>query len=613
MKCALIIPAWVPEDLFPPKTAGSQVNYWQPLGTLYVASCLLQAGHAVRLFNGAFLTHDEILAGIREYDPGFAGIYSTAFGWPKAKRTAEDIKRLNREIFTCAGGPYPIAAREDCLNRAGESLDAVVTGEGEWSVVEMVETLQSGGGLEGVEGVIFRGGGKIISNPPRPLIADLDSIPYPARELLGDADRYIPPPGTYRRQPVAVMITARGCDRRCIFCFQIDRERKGGIRGVRYRSVENVLKEIELCVQQGYREIKFIDDTFASDYERAMRLAQEIKARRLDVVWFASACVNQVDTPLLRAFKEAGCWAILFGAESGVQKNLNAIRKGITLDQTRKAVKAAKEIGLTVSTPFLFGLPGETFDEGLRTIEFALELDPDLANFHALTPFPGTDLYDQREQYGSVSDDLRDYTYQGAAFVPYTMTRREIVELRQIALRRFYSRPSFLLRRLGGLRSLNDLAVAARGIRSLFWLWAGANLFEGRNGRAAASNGRSRPHTKVFPGEGRVPLRIKEDIRDEIAFVGAVAAAVPNCLLSESGPVRSDESSDVVAEVSDVPEALGTYLAGIHLPGFREDKVQSAGVAGGEPFPGEHGAVDQTVLHDVLSRLDARAPEAVDR
>jgi radical SAM superfamily enzyme YgiQ (UPF0313 family) len=95
--------------------------------------------------------------------------------------------------------------------------------------------------------------------------------------------------------------------------------------------------------------------------------------------------VNQVDAPLLRAFKDAGCWAILFGAESGVQKNLNAIHKGITLEQTRRAVRAAQEAGLKVFTPFLFGIPGETFEEGLKTIEFACELDPDVANFHALT------------------------------------------------------------------------------------------------------------------------------------------------------------------------------------------------------------------------------------
>jgi radical SAM superfamily enzyme YgiQ (UPF0313 family) len=262
--------------------------------------------------------------------------------------------------------------------------------------------------------VIYRAGERIIKNPERPLIDDLDSLPFPARELLGDSNKYIPPPATYRRKPVAVMMTSRGCNRRCIYCFQIDKDRKSGIR---YRGVENVLSEIEHCIQQGYREIKFIDDTLAADYDRAMRLAREIKAKKLDFTWFASACVNQVDKPLLQAFKDAGCWAILFGAESGVQKNLNAIRKGTTLEQIRKAVRAAQEVGLRVNTPFLFGIPGETFEEGLQTIDFAIDLNPDMANFHAITPFPGTYLYDNLKKYGTMSDELTDFTYQGAAFI----------------------------------------------------------------------------------------------------------------------------------------------------------------------------------------------------
>jgi len=473
MKCALVIPAWRPEEIFSTKTAGSQINYWQPIGTLYVASYLMKAGHEVEFLNGAFISHEEILNKLSAFRPDFVGLYSTTFGWKNARKTAADVRKTLGEVFIAAGGPYPIAAREKCLEDCPE-LDAVVTGEGELTCAEILERFKSGKDLDGILGVVYRREGKIFKNPPRPLITDLDSLPFPARELLADANRYIPPPATYKRRPVAVMITSRGCNRRCIFCFQIDKQRELGIRK---RSMENVLDEIELCLKQGYREIKFLDDTLAADYERAMAFARGIKERKLDFTWFASACVNQVDKPLLKAFKDAGCWAVLFGAESGVQKNLNAIRKGITLDQTRAAVRAAKEVGLKVSTPFLFGLPGETFEEGLKTIEFACELDPNIANFHALTPFPGTELYDNLEKYGRASGELTDFTYQGAAFVPYTMTREEIARLRQLAFRKFYSRPSFLLGRVLGLRSLHDLRAAWAGIRSLFWLWLRKGVF----------------------------------------------------------------------------------------------------------------------------------------
>jgi len=527
VKCALVIPAWMPQELFPRQTAGSQINYWQPLGMLYIAAVLLKAGHEVRFFNGAFLTQEEILRRVGEFDPRFAGIYATTFGWNKAMQTAEALKRLNPEIFTCAGGPYPIALQEQCLHDCAH-FDAVGTGEGELTVPEMLDRLESGHSLDGVLGVAFRRGGRsrrpvsrgtgaslrdaekvhcanngawIVKNPPRPLIEDLDMLPFPARELLPDCESYLPPPGTYRRKPVAALLTARGCDRNCLYCFQIDKRRRAGVRGVRYRSIENVLAEIEHCLAQGYREIKFLDDTLAANYDRALRLAHGIKARGLDFTWFASACVSQVDEPLLQAFKDAGCWAILLGAESGVQKNLNTLRKGSTLDQIRAAVRAAQAVGLRVSTPFMFGIPGETYEDGLKTIEFATELNPDLANFHALTPFPGTDLYDNAAKYGTISRDLRDYTYQGAAFVPYSMTREQIHALRQLAFRRFYSRPGFLVRQLFRLRNRSDLRAALSGIKSLFWLWTRDRLF-GRKASAAARAGR--PATSAST-PGRAP------------------------------------------------------------------------------------------------------------
>lgn len=474
MKCMLVIPAWEPEDIFPTRTVASQINYWQPLGTLSVAASLRQAGHEVTFLNGAFLSHREIISTVSQALPDFVGLYSTTFGWKKAMATARDLKELLPALFTAVGGPYPIAAQAKCLVDC-PWLDAVVTGEGEVTCRELLAALAAGAPLATVLGLVYRDGERIVCNPPRPLNTDLDALAFPARELLGETDSYLPPPATYKQKPVAVLMTSRGCNRHCIYCFQMDKTRRSGIR---YRSVANVLAEIEHCLAQGYREIKFIDETLAADYERAMELAREIKRRKLNFSWFASACVNQVDLRLLRAFKEAGCWAMLMGAESGVQKNLNTIRKGITLGQIRQAVATARQVGIRVFTPFLFGLPGETFAEGLETIRFACELDPDVANFHCLTPFPGTELYDNIEQYGTISNDFNEYTYQGAAFTPYTMSRPEIAELRRLAFKAFYSRPKFLWRRVLGLRSGNDLRAAVTGLRSLFWLWASEGLLK---------------------------------------------------------------------------------------------------------------------------------------
>ncbi len=487
MKCALIIPDWTPEQIFPAGTAGSQLNYWQPLGILYVAAALIKAGHEVRFIDGAFLTRDEILDRVTDWKPTFVGIYATTFGWPAAAATAAAIKRLDAGIFICVGGPYPIAAQEQCLQDDDAGIDAVISGEGEETAVELVERLCSGAELDGVRGVIFRQGARIVRNPPRPLIEDLDSLAIPARQLLGEKSRYLPPPAMYRKQPVAVVMTSRGCDRHCLFCYQIDRHREAGVKGVRFRAIDDVLDEVEMCLRQGYREIKFIDDSFTADYDRALEMAHQIKARGLEFPWFASACANQVDKPLLRAMKDAGCWAILIGAESGVQRNLNTLRKGINTDHIRRAVGAAKEVGIKVSTPFLFGIPGETYDDALQSIAFAIDLAPDLASFHALTPFPGTPLYESLDDYGSLVGDLTDFTYQGAVFVPHTMSREEIQALRRLAYKRFYSRPSFLLKRLLAVRTVNDCKVAFGGLRSLLALWTEGRLFQ--EARRAASLG----------------------------------------------------------------------------------------------------------------------------
>ena len=454
MRCALVIPAWQPEELFSTKTIGSQLNYWEPLGILYIAASLIRAGHEVRFFNGAFLSHAQIMHQLAYYAPQFVGLYSTTFGWEKAIKTAIDIKHRNSHTFVCVGGPYPTVQQAVCL-QDNYCIDAVVVGEGEVSVPEIVECLQAKRPLHEVQGIVHRHDGYIITNPARPLLEDLDSLAFPARELL-ETKRYLPPPAMYRRKPVAVVLTSRGCNRRCIFCSQMDKARRAGKHGIRFRSVENVLEEIELCLHQGYKEIKFIDDSLAADYQRLFCLTQKIKERKLDFTWFASACVNQVDRPLLQAMKDAGCWAVLFGVESGVQKNLNTLRKGTTVEQIKAAVQAAKEVGLKVTTSFLLGIPGETYEEGLKTIDFALQLNPDFANFHALTAFPGTYLYEHRERYGTVSEDLSDYNYQAAAFVPFTLTREQIQSLRQLAFKRFYSRPAFLIRRILQLRHWRD-------------------------------------------------------------------------------------------------------------------------------------------------------------
>ncbi len=467
MKSVVVLPSWKPDDIYPSRLAKSAISYQHPLGLLYIATCIQEAGHEVQLIDGAFWTHGEVLDKIRQFKPGFVGVSANASMWTKAMKTAEDIKKIDPSIHVSAAGPYPSAVEEKCLEQC-EFFDAIVIGEGEETVPELIARLEHGETLEGIAGVAYRAhDGAIVKNRPRPLIEDLDSIPIPRRELLGDFDKYESPPGSYKEKPIAIVMTSRGCKARCIYCFQMKGERR-----IRFRSVENVVKEIEGLINvYGFREIRFLDETFTADRERVMEIIRQIRAKKLKFSFYVSSRVNTVDYELLREMKKAGCWAILYGAESGVQKNLNTLRKGINLDQTRAAVKAAKKAGLKVYTPFIIGIPGETYEEAMQTIDFAIELNPHYANFHSMTPFPGTDLYENIDEYGTMSSNTDDYTFEGGAFVPYTMTREEIDELRRIAFRKFYSRPGFILKRLVTVRSWYDFRTVIKGASSFFWLW----------------------------------------------------------------------------------------------------------------------------------------------
>ena len=215
----------------------------------------------------------------------------------------------------------------------------------------------------------------------------------------------------------------------------------------------------------------------AQDCRLPFGICDELKKRKLNVPWFVSGRVDTVNKRLLAAMREAGCYGILFGVESGVQKNLDVLRKGQTLDQIRRAVRDAKAAGLKVNTPFIFGVPTETFDEGLETIKFAIELNGDIANFHTLAPYPGTELYEHVDRYGTMSESVEDYTFEAAGFVPHTMTREQVLELKRVAFRKFYSRPRYMIEQLLKVRSRYEVQALAGGAISLAKLLLNPEVF----------------------------------------------------------------------------------------------------------------------------------------
>jgi anaerobic magnesium-protoporphyrin IX monomethyl ester cyclase len=466
MKCLLIFPSWVVTDGFVSSYAEFQAHYWQPTGIMYVAAAARKAGHEVKLLDGAFITHADILKEVKNFNPGFVGIYGNTPLWHNTVKTINDIKKINKDIFVSVGGPYPIGSKKRVFENL-DNLDGSFTGEGDIAVPNALDKLQKGESLKGVAGLIYKhrnkdGSFKLIDNGPAPLIEDLDSLPFPARDLVFPLKKYMPAVGTYRRSPVGSIISSRGCNNRCLYCFQVSGQQK-----IRYRSPANVMKEAEdLVINHGAKEIRFLDDNFAGDYKWVEEMCKLIKESKLGFSWYVSARADGIDYPLAKKMKAAGCWGMLIGVESGVQKNLDTLNKNETLDQIRIGVKGAKKAGIKVYTPYIFGIPGETYEEGLQTVDFAIELDPHYVNFHTLAPFPGSDLFENIEKYGKIIGDQSECNFEMAGFIPYTMSREEIFKLREVAFRRFYKRPKFILRRILTARTKNDFKTLYVGGKS---------------------------------------------------------------------------------------------------------------------------------------------------
>lgn len=478
MKCMLIFPAWKTSDFFPEEFGSSTTHRWHPLGLLYIGASLLKQGHDVKLLDGAFWTHQEILQVFQDFKPEFVGVHANCPMWTKAMQTVNDLRELSSDVFIAVGGPAAIGWRQKCLEQC-MAIDCIFTGEGEVTVPEVAEQLESGSrqALADIKGIIYRDkSGNISINPDSCPVADLDTLPFPAFELLGDmAINYRPNIGTFLKLPVFSMISSRDCSHgKCIFCFHTHTSNK-----TRFRSPKNVVDEMEYIVNTyGAKEIKFLDDTFTADKERVHAICDEIRRRKIKVAWFISSRVDAVDRDILEDMKNAGCYSILFGVESGVQKNLDSLNKGTTVEQIKKAVRAAKSVGLKVSTPFIFGIPGETYEEGLETIKFAIELNSDLVNFHTLTPFPGTELYDNVEKYGTMTDETNALTFETGAFVPYTMTQDEILKLKEMAFKRYYCRAAYIFKRLLSIRSIYDIISLFYGAKTLFVLLMHPGIFK---------------------------------------------------------------------------------------------------------------------------------------
>jgi len=417
-----------------------------PLGLGYLSAVLLQNDFDVDVIDmNVPLDHDhrigwgfdvrqpleQLRDRIARVHPLMVGISACTETYPNALKIVRIAKEVDSEITTVLGGPHVTFLSTEALERS--EVDIVVRNEGEFTILELAGYFRDGHGkLDEIRGISFRKNGNVVSNPDRPLIKDLDVLPFPARQLF--PLQLYPYPGN--------VLTARGCPGRCIFCAA------AAMSGVRYRmrSPENVVGElIRLFEDHHINYFVFVDDTFTVFNNRTMRLCDLIDELSFDIHWSCTGRVNTVTKGMLERMAKAGCDNINFGIESGSQRILDSIKKGITLRQVEDAVKLALESGITPVCSFMIPHPDDTEE----TIEKTKKLMNRLLSqgchisIAVTTPFPGTHLYDHAKELGvtMMSDKWEDFDCSTPVIATKNFSQEDIYRLR-LGITDFMNRPT---------------------------------------------------------------------------------------------------------------------------------------------------------------------------
>jgi len=407
-----------------------------PLGLAYLAS-MVRDEHDVKIVDSTAeqLDKEDVAKKIKDWDPDIVGLTATTSAIPDAYEMAKIAKNNDENTRVVLGGPHATFLPERTM-RECPHIDFVVREEGEYTFKELVSALGKGGEFRGIAGLTYRKGKKIISNPPRSLIENIDEIPIPSYDLL--------PMKKYRSDGIefATILTSRGCPFRCVFCsssLQFGKKWRG-------HSVERVMEELSMLRHEyGKTEIEFLDDTFTLLRPRAIAIADKMRKEGLDISWSASSRVDTFSTELANAVKKAGAHTVYFGLESGSQKTLDFIGKGITPEKSESAVKKARCAGLKTLGSFVIGFPDETQDDVNQTIKFSKKVGVDLAQFTIATPYPGTKLWTYAlKRKLLLTMNWRKFTTLEPVMKLKYLTPFQIARALKLAYLKFYLRPKTL-------------------------------------------------------------------------------------------------------------------------------------------------------------------------
>jgi anaerobic magnesium-protoporphyrin IX monomethyl ester cyclase len=392
--------------LLPPMGFLNESEYdMPPLGLAYLAAVLEQNNIEVEIVDAHIEQYSwkKIEEKFIKSKPDIVGVTFTTETRFDGFKCIKLAKKTIPDAVVIAGGPHVTFTAQDTLANVPE-LDIICRREGESTILELVREIEKEVDLKSILGISFRQNGKIVHNLDRPFIKNLDDIPYPARHLLS-MDKYdfvIDVPGKGKIKATNVM-TSRGCPIGCCFCSTT--EMWG--RQFRARSPQNVVEEIEHIIDNyGIQGFWFFDDTFTMNKKRVDDICNLILDKELDISWFCDVRVDTIDKNILKKMKEAGCYSIAYGVESGSQRILDeVIGKKISLEQVKNVKKWCNELGILSSGLFIISCPTETYQEAHETLEFMKELGGE-NSINILKVYPGTRIESLAKQKGIIPEDF---------------------------------------------------------------------------------------------------------------------------------------------------------------------------------------------------------------
>jgi radical SAM superfamily enzyme YgiQ (UPF0313 family) len=431
-----------------------------PMDLLYYATILQQHGVRclLRDYPAEGMALDDFLTDIMEFRPDILIVSVTTPTLTGDLACIATAKKADPRLLTMAKGAH-LAVDEIKVMEACAALDIAIRQEAE----KAVEEIASGLPLREVQGITFREGSSIVRNPGRRQVIDLDWLPLPDRRLLKN-ELYVRP-DTSERQ--ATILAARGCPMNCIFCLV----KVVTGQSISQRSPRSIVEEIGICVRDfSIRNFYFRADTFTWDRAWVIRICDLITAAGLKVNWVCNSRVNTLDEELLAKMKLAGCWMIGLGVESGSQMVLDKIKKGITVEAAKRAVRLCRRFGIKTYNFFVLGFPWDDENTIKDTLDLAIELDSDFVEFHSAYPFPGTEFHEMALAQGLVEPGrLVGQDVMSTPVRTLNLDNKRLQKLRRRATRKYYLRPAYLYKTLCRVESPKVLLNYLRKGVSLFF------------------------------------------------------------------------------------------------------------------------------------------------